>query len=40
MEVDSGNDGQLDPAFLRQIQLTIDFGRGKAWAEFDDDKSR
>ncbi|HEV2271904.1 MAG TPA: aspartyl protease family protein [Steroidobacteraceae bacterium] len=33
-------DGQLDPAFLRQIQLTIDFGRGKAWARFDDGKSR
>ena len=33
-------DGQLDPAFLRQIQLTIDLGRGKAWAKFDDDNSR
>jgi hypothetical protein len=28
-------DGQLDPAFLRQIQLTIDFKQGKAWARFD-----
>jgi hypothetical protein len=28
-------DGQLDPAFLRQIQLTIDLGHGRAWARFD-----
>jgi Aspartyl protease len=28
-------DGQLDPAFLRQIQLTIDIGHGRAWANFD-----
>lgn len=28
-------DGQLDPAFLRQIQLTVDFEHGKAWARFD-----
>ena len=33
-------DGQLNPAFLRQIQLTIDFGRGKAWARFDPGESR
>ncbi|MFZ0499446.1 MAG: retropepsin-like aspartic protease [Steroidobacteraceae bacterium] len=28
-------DGQLDPAFLRQIQLTVDIERGRAWARFD-----
>ncbi|HEX4267039.1 MAG TPA: hypothetical protein VHY36_04065 [Steroidobacteraceae bacterium] len=28
-------DGQLDPAFLRQIQLTIDIAHGRAWASFD-----
>lgn len=33
-------DGQLNPTFLRQIQLTIDFGRGKAWARFDKEESR
>lgn len=33
-------DGQLDPAFLRQIQLTIDFRNGKAWARFVGGKSR
>lgn len=27
-------DGQLDPAFLRRIVLTIDFARETAWAEF------
>jgi hypothetical protein len=25
-------DGQLDPDFLRQIELTVDFARGRAWA--------
>jgi hypothetical protein len=29
------NDGQLDPAFLRQIQLTVDFEHGRAWAKLD-----
>jgi hypothetical protein len=29
------NDGQLDPAFLRQIQLTIDFAHNRAWAKLD-----
>ena len=33
-------DGQLNPAFLRQILLTIDFGQGKAWARFDKGESR
>lgn len=33
-------DGQLDPTFLRQIELTIDFGRGKAWARFENGTSR
>ena len=33
-------DGQLNPTFLRQIQLTVDFGRGKAWARFDRGESR
>ena len=33
-------DGQLDPAFLRQIQLTIDFAQGKAWARIDKGESR
>ncbi|MFI4909481.1 MAG: retropepsin-like aspartic protease [Steroidobacterales bacterium] len=33
-------DGQLDPAFLRQIELTIDFERGKAWARLANVKSR
>ena len=28
-------DGQLDPAFLRQIQLTVDIEHGRAWASFD-----
>ena len=28
-------DGQLDPAFLRQIQLTVDIEHGHAWASFD-----
>lgn len=31
-------DGQLDPAFLRQVVLTIDFERGKAWARFESTK--
>ncbi|MGH8201167.1 MAG: aspartyl protease family protein [Steroidobacteraceae bacterium] len=25
-------DGQLDPDFLRQIELTVDFAHGRAWA--------
>ena len=33
-------DGQLNPTFLRQIQLTIDFGRGKAWARFEQGEPR
>jgi len=28
-------DGQLDPAFLRQIELTIDLEQGRAWARFN-----
>jgi hypothetical protein len=28
-------DGQLDPAFLRQIQLTVDIEHGRAWASFN-----
>jgi hypothetical protein len=28
-------DGQLDPGFLRQIELTVDFEHGRAWARFD-----
>lgn len=28
-------DGQLDPAFLRQIELTVDFEHGRAWARRD-----
>jgi hypothetical protein len=27
-------DGQLDPAFLRRIVLTIDFARETGWAAF------
>lgn len=29
-------DGQLDPAFLRQIQLTVDIEHGRAWASFNE----
>lgn len=28
-------DGQLDPTFLRQIELTVDFEQGRAWARLD-----
>lgn len=28
-------DGQLDPAFLRQMELTIDIEHGRAWARFE-----
>ncbi|HEY1890109.1 MAG TPA: aspartyl protease family protein [Steroidobacteraceae bacterium] len=28
-------DGQLDPAFLRQMELTVDFEHGRAWARLD-----
>lgn len=33
-------DGQLDPAFLRRIQLTLDLGHGRAWARFASHASR
>jgi hypothetical protein len=33
-------DGQLDPAFLRQIELTIDLQHDRAWARFDTPSSR
>jgi hypothetical protein len=28
-------DGQLNPTFLGQVQLTVDLARGRAWARFD-----
>ncbi|MGH8291036.1 MAG: hypothetical protein ACREV7_18835 [Steroidobacteraceae bacterium] len=33
-------DGELDPAFLRQIQLTIDLEQGRAWARFNSRSGR
>lgn len=33
-------DGQLDPAFLRQILLTIDLAHGQAWAKFNTPSGR
>ncbi|MBW4051502.1 MAG: hypothetical protein HIU85_08580 [Proteobacteria bacterium] len=33
-------DGELDPAFLRQIVLTIDLRHGRAWARFDQPPSK
>lgn len=28
-------DGQLDPGFLRQIELAVDFVHGRAWARLE-----